>query len=176
MQGFRRQVLPVATGGDVCGVLKRSSDGWMRPPVRGPNQAGGSEYSAASVLRVHLSCVSLRSNAACAASPRAAAAMEEATHTSRAALRPVTAAVVKISAGLDCEAVSSSLGSVVMPGSRAVSCRRLVVNARVNLSPRRLRRCCRFLRAPTEGPRKEPQHRHWPSPTPFCYHVYSACW
>ena len=37
--------------------------------------------------------------------------MEEATHTSRAA-----PAVVKISAGLDCEAVSP-LGSVVMPGS-----------------------------------------------------------
>ena len=35
-----------------------------------------------------LSYESLRSNAACAASPRAAAAMGEATHTSRAALRP----------------------------------------------------------------------------------------
>ena len=59
---------------------------------------------------------SLRSNAACAASPRAAAAFEEATHTSWAALRPGTAAVVKISAGLDCEAVSP-LGSVAIPGS-----------------------------------------------------------
>ena len=36
MQGFRRQVLPVSTGGDVCRVLKRWSDGWMRPPVRAP--------------------------------------------------------------------------------------------------------------------------------------------
>ena len=44
-----------------------------------------------------------------------AAAMEEATHTSRAALRPGTAAVLKISAGLDCEAVSP-LSSGVMPG------------------------------------------------------------
>ena len=41
--------------------------------------------------------------------------MEDATHTSRAALRPGTAEV-KISAGLDCEAVSP-LGSVVMPRS-----------------------------------------------------------
>ena len=41
------------------------------------------------------------------ASPRAAAAMEETTHTFRAAQRPGTAAVVKISAGLDCEAVRS---------------------------------------------------------------------
>ena len=57
--------------------------------------------------------------AACPASPRAAAAMDEATHTSRAAMRPGTAAVVKISAGLDCEAVSP-LGSVVMPGSESL--------------------------------------------------------
>ena len=72
----------------------------------------------ASVLRFQLlKCESLRSNAACAASPRAAAAMEEATHTSRAALRPGTAAVVKnISRAWTCEAVSH-LGSVVMPGS-----------------------------------------------------------
>ena len=46
-------------------------------------------------------------------SPRAAAALEEATHTSRAALRPGTAAVVKRSACLDCVPVSL-LGSVVM--------------------------------------------------------------
>ena len=37
---------------------------------------------------------------------------ERATQTSRAALRPGTAAEVKISAGLDCEAMSP-LGSVV---------------------------------------------------------------
>ena len=43
-------------------------------------------------------CDSLRSNDACAASPRSAAALEEATHTSRAALRPGTAAMMKISA------------------------------------------------------------------------------
>ena len=30
-------MLPVATGGDICCVLKRSSDGWMRPSVRGPH-------------------------------------------------------------------------------------------------------------------------------------------
>ena len=59
---------------------------------------------------------SLRSNAACAASPRAAAALGEATHTSRAALRPGTAAVVRISACLDCEAVRP-LDSGLMPGT-----------------------------------------------------------
>ena len=48
--------------------------------------------------------------------PRAAEAIEEATNTSRAAPRPGTAAVVKLSAGLACEAVSP-LGSAVMPGS-----------------------------------------------------------
>ena len=31
-------MLPVSTGGDVCRVLKRPSDGWMRPPVRGPHE------------------------------------------------------------------------------------------------------------------------------------------
>ena len=50
------------------------------------------------------------------ASPRAAARLGEATHTSRAALRLGTAAVVKRSAGPDCVVVSP-LGSVVMPGS-----------------------------------------------------------
>ena len=38
MKGFRRQRLPVPAGGNVCSVLKRSSDGWMRRPVRGPNR------------------------------------------------------------------------------------------------------------------------------------------
>ena len=51
---------------------------------------------------------------------RAAPALEEATHTSRAALRPGTAAVVKRSAGLDCGSVSP-LRSVVMSGSASLS-------------------------------------------------------
>ena len=38
MKGLRRLMLPVATGGDVCCVLKRSSDGWMQPPVRSPHK------------------------------------------------------------------------------------------------------------------------------------------
>ena len=60
-----------------------------------------------------------------AASPRAAAALEEATHTSRAALRPGTAAIVKKkrSAGLDCASVSP-LGSVEIPGSQVLVLRR----------------------------------------------------
>ena len=41
------------------------------------------------------------SKAACAASPRAAAALEDNTQLSRAALRPETAAVVQIPASLD---------------------------------------------------------------------------
>ena len=51
-------------------------------------------------------CKILRSKAAGAASPRAAAALEDATHTSKAGLRPRTAAVAKRSAGLDCASVS----------------------------------------------------------------------
>ena len=100
MKELRRQMLPVSTGGEVCRVLKRSSDGWMRPPF--------SDFI--SVMRQFtIEC-------RCATSARAAASLEEAKHTSRVALRPETAAVVRISAGLDCEAVSP-LGSVVIPGS-----------------------------------------------------------
>ena len=58
--------------------------------------------------------VVFRSKAACAASPRAAAALEDATDTSRAALRPGSAAVVKISAGVDVASVDPH-GSVVTP-------------------------------------------------------------
>ena len=38
MNGIRQQMLPVSAGGDVCRVLKRSSDGWMRLPVHSPHQ------------------------------------------------------------------------------------------------------------------------------------------
>ena len=51
---------------------------------------------------------------------RAASALEDATHTCTAALRPGTAVVVKRSAGLDCVSVSP-LGSVVIPGSASLS-------------------------------------------------------
>ena len=87
MKGFRREMLPVSAGGDVCRVLKRSSDGRMRPPMS--TLTGGSEYSVASILRFHFCNATVHGRMP---SPRAAA-MEEATHTSRAALRPGTAAV-----------------------------------------------------------------------------------
>ena len=57
--------------------------------------------------------------AAGAASPLAATALEDATHTSRAALLPGTAAVVKRSARVECVVVSP-LGSVVIPGSASL--------------------------------------------------------
>ena len=52
LQGFRRQVLPVATGGDLCGVLKRSGDGWMRLPVCGPNQRAVVNILSAQILEL----------------------------------------------------------------------------------------------------------------------------
>ena len=61
----------------------------------------------------------LRSKEACAAFPRAAA-LVDATHTSREALRRGTAAVVKRSAGLECVSVGP-LGSMVIPGSASLS-------------------------------------------------------
>ena len=59
-----------------------------------------------------LEFLSLRSKVACASFLRAAAALEDATHTSGAAVRPGTATVVKISAGLDCVS-RVAVGSVV---------------------------------------------------------------
>ena len=47
--------------------------------------------------------------------PRAAAAVEEATHTSRAALRPGTAAVVKISAGLETRSTDGAMSVAHTP-------------------------------------------------------------
>ena len=41
-------MLPVPAGGSICRVLKRSSDGWIRPHS---THAGGSAYSVASILR-----------------------------------------------------------------------------------------------------------------------------
>ena len=67
-----------------------------------------------------------RSKAACAASPRPPAALEDATHTSRAALRPGTAAVVNVSAGLD---GACPLGSVVTAGSASFNLPRNGVDA-----------------------------------------------
>ena len=101
--------------------------------------------------------------------------MEEVTHTSRAALRPGKAAVVKISAGLYCEA-ESPLGSVeTVPRRRPQRERR-----RSDLA--RLRLCCRFLHVPSVGrgrnrridtahrPRKLPTHASkWQS------HFWETC-
>ena len=75
-------LLTVAAGRDVRCILQGSGDCWARSTVRCPNQR------------------------ACVASPRAAAVLEDATHTSRAALRPGTAAEVKRSASLHCATVS----------------------------------------------------------------------
>ena len=38
MKGFRRHLLPVPGGGEVCCVPKRSSYGWVRSPIRCPDK------------------------------------------------------------------------------------------------------------------------------------------
>ena len=108
MQGFRRQVPPVLAGGDVCGVLRRSSDGWMRPPVRGPN-----EWAVVNNLLPQLAefiSVVCQFTTECR--------LCSICHAQRA-LRPGTTAVVRISAGLDCEAVSSLRSASFMPQTTA---------------------------------------------------------
>ena len=92
--------------------------GWMRCPAahcsvrvfewrQGAVRRGDDKGCPGYAHQEFLACDSLQSKTACAASPLAAAALGEATHTSRAALRLGTAAVVKRSAGLDCDAVSA---------------------------------------------------------------------
>ena len=112
MQGFCRQVLPVATRGDVSGILMRSSDGRVRPPICCPNKRAVVNK----LLPQFAEFISVMRQPPAQHLPGLPLQWEEATHTSRAALRPGKAAVVRISAGLDCEAVSL-VGSVVMPGS-----------------------------------------------------------
>ena len=63
----------------------------------------------------------LRSEAACAASPRSVAAVEVATHTSRAALRPGDSSGVEKISHPGLRFWESSLDSVVMPGSACLS-------------------------------------------------------
>ena len=75
----------------------------------------------------------------------AAAALEDATHTSGAALRPGTAAVVKRSAGLVVASVSPR-GSVTAPSSGEQGGHR-------HSDLEWLRQCCRFLTAQAGGPR-----------------------
>ena len=72
--------------------MLHSSHGWMRSTIRCRHKRAALDTQ----LPEFSDFISV---IACAASSRAAAAMEEATRTSRAALRPGTAAVVKISAG-----------------------------------------------------------------------------
>ena len=74
--------------------------------------------------------------------------MEEATHTSRAALRPETAAVVK-------NISQPGLRSGELSGFRGNVCKFHAADHRRGHTHSVLawpRLCCRFLRAPTEGP------------------------
>ena len=79
-------MVPVSTGRDVCCVLKRPSDSRARSSVRGTHKKTVLNALLPQFSDFKSENGSLRPTAACAASPRAAAAMEEATHTSKAAL------------------------------------------------------------------------------------------
>ena len=104
LKRFRRHLLAVPTGGNVLRIEAFALRlGAVAHPLS--RQEGESECRLVAVPRFRF-CSAKVCDQMPPASPRAAAAMEEATHTSRAALRPGTAVVVKISAGLDREAVS----------------------------------------------------------------------
>ena len=159
----RRGVVGLAPGEEYCDCSKQFGK-WARilwltgPPRIRFNEYVDSGNQGKDVEDVDVVVtLSERSMAACGASPRAATAPEDASHTSRAVLRPGTAAVAKRSAGLDCVAVSH-LGFVVMPGSASFN--HLKLRERKHHVLGWFRRCCRFLRVQVVGPKKEPHNRH----------------
>ena len=138
-----------------------------------PNQGATDDQEPEGLEFLVCSVRFLQSQAACTASLRAAAAVEDATHTSRAALRLGTAAVVKRSAGLDCVSVSP-LGSVVIPGSASVS---PPMTARTQAQCLGwLQRCCGFHHAQVERSKNDPHRRHWPKPCSSDCPVFFARW
>ena len=119
-------------------------------------------------------CDNLRSKAACAASPRAAAASEGANaHASRAALRPGTAAVVKRSAGLDCVPVSRR-GFRGESRVRKFYCSLDGVDASI-VSSSGFGGAADFSMFKL-APRMEPHNGQWPQPVHVLLLVFSARW
>ena len=132
MKGFRRQMLPVSAGGDVCRVLKRSRDGWMRPPVGRPHQLA--HFCNAQVYD---------------RMPPVQHLCELLLHCRMPRTRPESpAAVVKISAGLDCASVSPLSSVVICPPETACT-HTPVASAVLQVSP------CSSWR-----PRNDPHKRH----------------
>ena len=113
LEGFCRQLLSILECFGVCCTLHGSRNRLVWPPDGRPDQWTIDNTLHSKTLEFPPVVVVFRSKAACAASPRAAAALED---TSRAALRPGSAAVVKISACVDVASVDPH-GSVVTPES-----------------------------------------------------------
>ena len=78
LERFRRYQLADAAGCDVCCVLQCPSDGRAWSPVSSPDK--GIDGESPGCASLGLQSDSFRSNAACAAAPRAAAALGVATH------------------------------------------------------------------------------------------------
>ena len=168
MKGFRRQMLPVSAGGDVCRVLKRSTDGWMRPPVRGPHQR-----AVVNILLPQFSDF--------------ISVMRQFTIECR---------LCSISAGCRCNGVghrhvqgrtasgdSSSSENTSRPGLRSceppgfrqglpVSCHRLR-RERTRGAPAWVRWCCRFLRVAAVDPGRNRSIGAGHLPLRLCYRVFS---
>ena len=151
MKGLRRLMLPVLAGGDVCRVLKCSSDGRMRPPIRCPEQAAVNvllskffrfHFCSASVTikcRLRSISASCRCNGGGYAHVQGRTAAWDRSggkNISRPGLR----------------SGESSGFRRKCPGPQ-VSCRK-PRREHTHSAPAWLQRCCRFLRAPAEGPER----------------------
>ena len=147
----------------------------MQSSVRRPHKREGTEHPVASVLRLRSCNAKVYDRMSPVQHLRELPLQWRRPHTRPgAALRPGTAAVVKISAGLDSEAVSP-LGTVVMSESASFTPQDHNMNTRV-VPLAWLRHHCRFLRVPTVGPGRNRSIDTVRHPPRLCYRVSSEHW
>ena len=169
LKRFRRHLLAVAAGCDVCCILQCASDGRVRSPICCPDKGTIVNALVAQVwdFLPTVKQFAIRSCLCCVTSSCCCVGRGH-THTPKAALRPGTAAAVKRSARLDCVAVSP-LGSVVMPGSASFNPPK---TARTH-APEWLPQCSRFHRVQVVGPRRN-RTISTKSLSMFCYQIFST--
>ena len=174
MKGFRRQMLPVPTGGNVCCVLKRSSDGLMRPAVRGPHKRAEvntllpqfSDFISV-IRKFTIECRLCSISVGCSCNGGGHAHVQGRTASGDSSSSKNTN--------------QPRLRSSEPPGFRCSSgvcpvSRRRLQHEHTRCAPAWLRRCCRFLRVPTVGQGKNCSIGTGHLPPRLCYRVFSERW
>ena len=131
MKRLRLLMLPVATGGNVCYVLKCSNDGRRRPPIRCPDNRAVvntllpqfSDFIPV-MRKFTIDCRLCSISASCRCNGGGYAHVQDRTASWD------SSGGQKISAGLDCEA-PSPLGSAVMPAYASFTPQNHGLNTRV---------------------------------------------